>query len=186
VATTTDSKGPADPERPAVPKGPTDLTGRSDPTEESRWRPFLRLIREIDNDIGRIYEERGVTGVTPRQVLPLVRIAHRGPMTITELSSELGVTHSAASQTVAALSRAGYVRSKPGADARTRTIALTPRGRALIPLLEAEWRATGAAISDIEKEMPYPLSRVGVDLAAILARRSFYERVSAHLTDDAP
>lgn len=158
----------------------------ADPTEKSRWRAFQLLLRGIDNDIGRIYEEREVAGITPRHVMPLVRLAHRGPMTITELASVLGVTHSAASQTVSVLSRAGYVRSKPGADARTRTIALTARGRALIPLLEAEWRATEAAIAEIETEMPYPLSRVAVDLGQILERLSFYERISAHLTDDDP
>ena len=124
------------------------MTTRPDPTEQSRWRPFHLLIRQMDNDIARIYEDREVAGITPRHVMPLIRLAHVGSMTIRELSSVLGVTHSAASQTVSALSRAGYVRSKRGADARTRTIALTPRGRALIPLLEAEWRATEAAISE--------------------------------------
>ena len=116
--------------------------------------------------------------------MPLIRLSHVGEMTIRELSAVLGVTHSAASQTVAALSRAGYVRSKKGADARTKTIALTSSGRKLVPLLEAEWRATEAAISEIEDEIPYPLSQVARDLARALDRRSFHERVSAHLTDE--
>jgi DNA-binding MarR family transcriptional regulator len=157
-----------------------------DPTEQSRWRPFHLVVRQMDIDIGRIYEEREVAGVTPRHVMPLIRLAHVGSMTIRELASVLGVTHSAASQTVAALSRAGYVRSKPGSDARTRTIALTARGRALIPLLEAEWRATEAAIAELEAEIPYPLSQLARDLEVALSRRSFYERVSARLADDAP
>jgi DNA-binding MarR family transcriptional regulator len=140
----------------------------------------------MDNEIGRIYDDHAITGITPRHVMPLIRLAHVGEMTIRELSSELGVTHSAASQTVAALIRAGYVRSKKGADARTRTITLTANGRALIPLLEAEWRATEAAIAELEDEIPYPLSQVARDLESALGRRSFYERVTAHLTDDTP
>jgi DNA-binding MarR family transcriptional regulator len=155
-----------------------------DPTEQSRWRPFHLLVRQMDNDIARIYDDRDVTGITPRHALPLIRLAHVGPMTITDIASVLGVTHSAASQTVAALSRAGYVRSKPGSDARTRTIALTARGRALVPLLQAEWRATEAAIEELESEIPYPLSQVGRDLEVALGRRSFYERVSDHLVND--
>jgi DNA-binding MarR family transcriptional regulator len=86
------------------------------------------------------------------------------------------------SQNVAALIRAGYARSKKGTDARTRTITLTASGRALVPLLEAEWRATEAAIAELEDEIPYPLSQVARDLEAALGRRSFYERVTAHLS----
>ena len=141
------------------------------------------LFRSMDSDIARIYADRDVTGITPRHALPLIRLAHSGPMTIRQMSSTLGVTHSAASQTVSALRAAGYVRTKPGADARTRTIGLTPRGRALIPLLEAEWRATEAAIAELEAEIPYPLSRVARDLEDALSRRPFHARVSEHLGD---
>jgi DNA-binding MarR family transcriptional regulator len=152
-----------------------------DPTEQSRWRPFHQLVRHMDNDLGRIYVDRAVTGITPRHVMPLIRLAYVGEITIRQLASELGVTHSAASQTVAALSRAGYVRTEKGADARTRTVTLTDTGRALIPLFEAEWRATEAAIAELEEEIPYPLSQVARDLEAALAERSFYQRVTAHL-----
>jgi DNA-binding MarR family transcriptional regulator len=138
----------------------------------------------MDADIGRIYAEREVTGITPRHVMPLIRLARLGPMTIRALSSSLGVTHSAASQTVSALNRAGYVRSKPGADARTRTIALTAKGRALVPLLEAEWRATEAAAAEIESEIPYPMSQVVRDIEAVLERRSFHDRILEHLEDE--
>jgi DNA-binding MarR family transcriptional regulator len=161
----------------------TDLA-ESDPTEESRWRPLHRLIREMDADIGRIYSDRRVSEITPRQVLPLIRIGRRGPMTVRELASNLGVTHSAASQTAAALVKSGYARMKSGTDARTRRIGLTSKGRAIVPLLEAEWRATEAAIADLESEIPYPLSQVAGDLQEALGRRSFYERISGHLPDE--
>jgi DNA-binding MarR family transcriptional regulator len=138
----------------------------------------------MDGDIARIYEEHDVTGITPRQVKPLVRLSRLGPMTIRELSSTLGVTHSAASQTVSALRAAGLVRSSRGADARTRRIALTPKARALIPLLEAEWRATEATIAELESEIPYPLSRAVNEIEAAMARRSFHDRISEHLKKD--
>jgi DNA-binding MarR family transcriptional regulator len=154
-----------------------------DPTEQGRWRQLHSILRTMDGEIARIYSDREVTGIKPSQVLPLVRLARVGPMTIREMSSMLGVTHSSASQTVSALGRAGYVRSTPGTDARTRTIALTAKGRALIPLLEAEWRATEAAIAELEDEIPYPMSQAARDLGSALDRRSFYERVSSHLGD---
>jgi DNA-binding MarR family transcriptional regulator len=114
-----------------------DLTS-PDPTEQSLWRPLHRTLRAIDAEIGRIYSERQVPDLTPRQVLPLIRIGRRGPMTVSELASNFDVTHSAASQTAASLVKSGYARMKAGTDARTRQIALTAKGRALLPLLEAE------------------------------------------------
>jgi DNA-binding MarR family transcriptional regulator len=141
------------------------------------------VIRGMDNDIARIYAERGVTGITSRQVKPIVRLDRLGPLTIGQLAENLDVTHSAASQTVAALARAGYVRTKPGPDARTRVVTLTPKGRALVPLLEAEWRATEAAIADLEDEIPHPISEVVLDIQKALAQRSFHDRILEHLED---
>ena len=52
-----------------------------------------------------------------------------------------------------------------------------------MPFLEAEWRATEAAVAELEAEVPYPLTRVVADLAAALERRSFLDRITHHLTD---
>jgi DNA-binding MarR family transcriptional regulator len=154
-----------------------------DPTDQSLWRPFFSVIKKMDADIARLYSEREVTGITPRQVRPLILLAHRGPMTIREIALVINVTHSAASQTVTSLAKAGYVRSRPGKDARTRTVALTPKGRALVPLLEAEWRATDAAIAELESEITNKVSAAAREMEQVLARRSFYERITAHLSD---
>lgn len=153
----------------------------SDPTEESRWRPLRLLLSSMDDDIARLYEERGVAGVRPRFVMPLIRLGRRGPMTIRDLAVALVVTHSAMSQTVSALRREGLVRSVPGDDARTRVAALTERARAVLPFLEAEWRATEQTIAELEAEIPYPLSQVVQDLEAALARRSFHDRIARRL-----
>ncbi len=158
----------------------------SDPTEESRWRPLRLLLSAMDDDIARLYEERGVAGVRPRFVMPLIRLGRRGPMTIRELADALAVTHSAMSQTVSALRREGLVRSVPGDDARTREVALTERARAVLPFLEAEWRATEQTIAELETEIPYPLSQVVQDLEAALARRSFHDRIAQRLRQAPP
>ncbi|TDE95158.1 MarR family transcriptional regulator [Occultella glacieicola] len=135
----------------------------------------------MDADIEHLYRQRGIEGVRPRFAWPLIRLAHTGPLTITELATELGKTHSAISQTVAAMRREDLVATEPGADARTRRIILTARGRSLVPFLEAEWRATEAAVAELETEIPYPLTRVVTDLEAALATRPFSERIAALL-----
>ncbi|WP_190813490.1 MarR family transcriptional regulator [Saccharopolyspora pogona] len=136
----------------------------------------------MDDEIGRLYRQRGLDSIRPRFVMPLIRLGRRGALTIRELADTLEVTHSAMSQTVSAMRREGLVRSVAGADARTRQVTLTKRAHTLLPLLEAEWRATERAVRELEGELPHPLSAVVRDLEAALARRSFHDRIADHLT----
>ena len=105
-------------------------------------------------------------------------------MTITELASSVQRTHSATSQKVAAMRAAGLVRTTTGADARTRKITLTAKARRIVGKLAAEWRATEAALADIENEIPYPVSRVVTDIEAALRRKSFHNRIAEKLAAD--
>lgn len=120
-------------------------------------------------------------GVRPRFSKALIKLAHLGPLSIKQLAQAVDVTHSAMSQTVTALRKEGLVDVRPGEDARTRTVQLTPEGRDVVPFLEAEWRATEAAVAELEAEVPYPLTAVVRDLGGALARRSFYDRILGHL-----
>ena len=155
-----------------------------DPTEQSLWRPLRLLQAAMDADIARIYAEEQITGLTPSMVMELLRLHARGPMTITELASSVQRTHSGTSQKVAAMRAAGLVRTTPGTDARTRKVTLTARGRRIIGKLAAEWRATEAAVAEIENEIPYPLSRVVTDIEAVLRRKSFHDRITEKLASD--
>ena len=159
-------------------------TERRDPTPESRWRPLRVLLARLDADIARIYEEARIEGVKASFVMELLRLDAGGPMTITELARSVGRTHSAVSQKVSAMRRAGLVRTRPGDDARSKTVVLTPKAKRVVDQLSAEWRATEAALSELEAELPYPLSRVVRDIEAALDRRTFYERVEEKLDED--
>jgi DNA-binding MarR family transcriptional regulator len=154
-----------------------------DPTDESRWRPLRVLLAAMDDDIARLYGERGMAGIRPRFVMTLIRLGRHGPMAIQELADALSVTHSGMSQTVSALRREGLVTSTPGADARTREVRLTDRARGVVPFLEAEWRATEQAVAELEAEIPYALSQVVRDLEEALKQRSFHDRIAQHLAE---
>jgi DNA-binding MarR family transcriptional regulator len=136
----------------------------------------------MDDDIARLYAQRGVP-VRTRFSMALIRLHHLGPMSVKELAEQIDVTHSAMSQTVTAMRGDGLVESSPGSDARTRTVSLTDRGRALVPFLEDEWRATERAVAELEAELPYPLTRVVGDIAEALQRRSFLDRITQHLDE---
>jgi DNA-binding MarR family transcriptional regulator len=138
----------------------------------------------MDADIARIYREAQIAGLKPSFVMELIRLHIRGPMTITELAESVQRTHSATSQKVAAMRAAGLVRTTAGADARSKKVTLTAKARRTIPRLEAEWRATEAAIAEIEAEIPYPLSRVVADIEVALQRKSFHDRIAGKLAED--
>jgi DNA-binding MarR family transcriptional regulator len=105
-------------------------------------------------------------------------------MTITELARSVQRTHSATSQKVAAMRAAGWVRTTAGTDARSKQVRLTAKATRVIGRLAAEWRATEAAVAEIEAEIPYPLSRVVTDIEEVLRRKSFHDRIAGNLAHD--
>ena len=157
-----------------------------DPTEHSRWRPLRLLQDAMDADIAKVYAEARIGGLKPSFVLDLLRLHASGPMTITELAASTQRTHSAMSQKVSAMRAAGLVRTSPGSDARSKQITLTAKARRITGELAAEWRATEAALAELEAEIPYPLSRAVADIQAALDRKSFRERILEHLDTTRP
>jgi DNA-binding MarR family transcriptional regulator len=153
----------------------------TDPTTSSRWRPLHRLLAAMDDEIARIYRDLGITDLKPSWVMELLRLDAHGPMTITELATSTQRTHSAMSQKVSAMRAAGLVRTSPGSDARSKQVTLTAKARRITGQLAAEWRATEAALAELEAEIPYPLSRAVADIQAALDRKSFRERILDHL-----
>ncbi|GAA4539952.1 MarR family winged helix-turn-helix transcriptional regulator [Pseudonocardia xishanensis] len=152
-----------------------------DPTRESWLVPLKALLADMDGAIAELYARRGIAGVRPRFSMALIRLHHRGPLSVKELAAEVDVTHSAMSQTVSAMRREGLVESTPGPDARTRLVALTAKGADLVPFLEAEWRATEAAVAQLDGELPYRVTQVIADMAAALRERPFVDRISEQL-----
>lgn len=150
---------------------------------ESLWRPLHQLLGALDRDIAALYERAGIDGMRTRFVGPLIQLARHGPLTIQQLADSVETTHSAMSQTAAAMRQAGLVEAAADTDGRTRRVQLTYRARELVPLLEAEWAATEAALAELEAELPYPMRQVVGDIQAALARRPFPQRLRDHLPE---
>ena len=145
----------------------------------------MRLLQDaMDADIARVYAEARIDGLKPSFVLELLRLHATGPMTITELARSVQRTHSNTSQKVAAMRAAGLVRTAAGADARTKRVTLTAKATRIVGRLAAEWRATEAAVAEIEAEIPYPLSQVVTDIEQALQRKSFHDRIAEKLARD--
>lgn len=156
--------------------------------DSSLWRPLRRLQERLDADIAALYVEAGLEGIRTRFTGPLIHLFREEPRSIRQLATAMEVTHSAMSQTVAAMRRAGLVESVESSadeDGRTRRIRLTEHGRQVAPFFAAEWRATEASLIELEREIPYPLTQVVRDIEAALSRRSFRERLRDHLRPEA-
>ena len=142
----------------------------------TRLRHVLELL---DGDVAKVYLELGLPEYRPR-FSPIVRtLVADGPLSIRELAKAVGVTHSAASQTVAQLTKAGFVSLEPGpTDARQRIVHLTDKTRELLPTIEAEWQATTAAMAELDAELSAPLSQILDEIVAAVERRPFHARIA--------
>jgi len=146
----------------------------------TRLRHLLELM---DGDVAAVYADLGLAGFRPR-FTPVIRaLADAGPSAIRDLARAIGVTHSAASQTVAQMAREDLVMLTPGEDARQRIVTLTRRAEKLLPVLNAEWAATTAAAVEWEAELSFPLSRLVDEAVAALRRRPMRERITAAAPD---
>ena len=143
------------------------------------------LFEQMDADVGRALADLGLAGYRPR-FSPVVRVLAEGPASVRDLAAATGVTHSAASQTVAAMVRAGWAAQRVGADARERIVELTDAARAALPAIRTEWEVTAAALAGLDAELPYPLTLFVNDLRAALERSPFRARMAAAARDPHP
>jgi DNA-binding MarR family transcriptional regulator len=137
------------------------------------------LLELLDGDVAEVYADLGIPDYRPRYS-PVVRaLTELGPLSIRDLAGAVGVTHSAASQTAAQMARHGLLTLEPGTDARQRIARLTARARALLPLIEAEWAATTAAVAELEAELPAALTEVLFQAERAVRSRPLRTRIAA-------
>ena len=160
------------------------LTMSDDPTERSLWQPVFRLLRDMDEEIARVYADNGIADLKPSWVTVILKLHARGPMTIADLARSLEQTHSALSQKVAAMRGKGWLATGPGPDARSKKVRLTARAERIADQLDAEWNASEASLEELEAQLPYPLTRVAADIRQALASESFHDRITEKLARD--
>lgn len=147
------------------------------PDRESVGTLLRHVLELLDGDVAKVWRDLGLTDYRPRYS-PVVRaLVTGGPMSIRDLARAVGVTHSAASQTVAQMVRGELVALEPGADARQRIVHLAPRTLALLPTIEAEWASTVAAMDELDTELPMPLAELLAQVVLALERRPFQQRI---------
>lgn len=151
------------------------MPARPDPTLGTLLR---HLIEKLDGAVEQSYSESGLD-YRPRYT-PVVRaLMKSGPASIRTISRSAGITHSAASQTVAQMVERGLVKFETGSDARERIVALSPAAKAMIPKLERHWSATNDAARRLDSELSMPLSDLLREAIDALDRAPFAQRIGA-------
>ncbi len=149
-----------------MPPRPTDGLGTQ----------LRRLIELLDGDLDEIYAADG-SGYRSRYSPIMKALADGAPRTIKEIAAGSSVSHSAASQTISRMMVEGLVAQRVGSDARERLVHLTRKGRRLIPMLKARWRAADIAAAGLEAELGVELRTILDDLIRVLVARSFKARI---------
>lgn len=137
-----------------------------------------RLIELLDGEVEAAYAASDLPW-RPRYTPVLRALMGLGSSSIKAVAAEIGLSHSAVSQTVAQMTRAGLVALRPGTDARERIVVLTAKTVAMIPALQRQWAATSIAAGELDAELSAPLSAILGEAIDALDQRSFGARITA-------
>lgn len=131
-----------------------------------------RLIDQLDGALEAAYRADGLD-FRPRYTPILRAIIAHGPLTLRGLAGQLGVSHSAISQTVAQMVGRQLVTVTKGRDARERIVDLSDATLALLPRLEHHWATARAATEALDISVGGMLIDAVERANAVLAQRPF-------------
>ncbi|GAA2581117.1 hypothetical protein GCM10010399_08600 [Dactylosporangium fulvum] len=157
----------------------------NDRIQTSRWGILEQLWETMTADVDRVYCGTGPAGLADRHVMELVRLATTGSMSIAELARSVERVPARVEIKVGEMASLGLVAVSVPDGGGAPIVAVTELTRRLVPRLLAEWEATEAVLSELERQVPYPLRRAFADLADRLERRSFLARLSDALAPGA-
>lgn len=144
-----------------------------------------RLSERIDREANQVYAQLGIA-FEQRWMGVLDLLVLRGPLSVSQLARELGISHPSVSQTRSSLLAAGLVADRPDpSDGRRRSLHLTAQGEALVSRLLPIWAALDRAGLELDAEAGDAV--VALDrLEAALDRQSIGERVARALAEGGP
>jgi len=111
-----------------------------------------RLSEAYLNDVNKIYKKRKI-GFDASWFPVFYIIAEHGEVSIRQISNELRISHSAASQMVSSLQQKGFIKSTVSkTDARHKVVAFTAKGQKLLLKVQPVWTALQQAMEELSNE----------------------------------
>ena len=137
------------------------------------------LIELLDGAVEQSYLDAGLA-YRPRYTPVMRALLAQAPLTVGEIAARAGITQPAATQTVALMIKEGLLVASAGKhDGRQKMIGLSEAGRAMLPRLEACWKATALAAANLDAQLAYPLSQALADAIEAVQEKSFGDRIRA-------
>lgn len=134
------------------------------------------LLDQLDPAVEQAYRDLQLD-YRPRYTPVLRTLVAQGPCRIKDLAQACGLSHSALSQTVSAMVRAGWLLTAIGEDNRERILQLSPQALQAMPALQAQWQATARAAHSLEADLGQPLEQVLRAALQALEQRPFAQRL---------
>jgi DNA-binding MarR family transcriptional regulator len=102
---------------------------------------FARLVaREFDAHLANV-------GLKSTQFTILLHVHRRGPLTAGDLSALVGLEASTLTRNLRPLMDHGWIVQRPGQDARSRWVSITPDGEQMIEKATVHWRIAQAQVN---------------------------------------
>jgi len=135
------------------------------------------LIELLDGAVEASYREAGLD-YRPRYT-PVVRaLLENEALTVGDIAQRAGITQPAATQTVGLMVKEGWLLVEPGArDGRQKMVRLSDHGKAMLPRVQACWKATALAAASLDADLAYPLSQVLDEAIGALTVKPFGTRI---------
>ena len=143
-----------------------------------------RLGEGFINDVNRIYKMHNI-GFDASWFPVFYILSRKNEISIREVSDELGVSHSAASQLLSSLQQKGFIKTSVSKkDARKKVVLFTAKGEKLLAKIKPVWSALENAMIELagegteSKQILTALSEIESNLQSA----SLLARVASHLS----
>ncbi|GLR71001.1 MarR family winged helix-turn-helix transcriptional regulator [Agaribacter marinus] len=138
------------------------------------------LSEQLDLAVEQVYRDQGIP-FKPRYFPIATALLEDGAMSIKRLAEKTGVSHSAVSQTVAAMKRDGWLASISGDDRREKLISLSALMQSELGQLERIWLAVAKAATSLDNDLDNSLFSSILKAGELLEDNSFYSRINKGL-----
>jgi DNA-binding MarR family transcriptional regulator len=138
----------------------------------------LKLLTEkFLQDAGKVYKYKNIE-FEPRWFVMFSLLSEISPLSITEITAELGFTQPAVTQIANILIEKKLVKAVTHkTDTRVKLLELTAKAKKLIPELKPVWEGFNSAINDLFYETGYDVLKVIDNIESALEKKDMFTRV---------
>lgn len=144
----------------------------------------LKLLTErILQDGARVYRIQNID-FEPRWFTVFYLLQQQSPLGITEISQMLGISQPAVSQVAEAMINKGLVKIiREKKDTRKKLLALSAKGKSLLPLLQPVWESFEEATKELFDTIGYDMIFIIDKMERALDSKDLYTRISEKIKE---